>query len=335
MEVVELATIRDVAAKAGVSAATVSRIINNKGQATPETIARVHAIIKELGYKPNVVARSLTSRKSNTIALLVPTISNPFFPELARGVEDVANSYGLNIFLCNTDDEREKVNNYLVSLRERYVDGVIINSLNLTNEDLEELHSNGIPTITLDRTFANHEFSSISVKHRIGAQLATKHLIDIGCKRIGLIRGPEDDFTAVQRMWGYRDYVKEFDWFDQSWIALGDFSVKSGYLCMKELFQRHPDIDGVFASNDLMAIGLLKAAHEWGRKVPDELAIIGFDGIDMSQYTNPPISTIKQPSYEMGKMAMEELLRLIKKPESDCNKIELDVELILRESSMR
>ncbi|PEE45838.1 LacI family transcriptional regulator [Priestia megaterium] len=335
MEVVELATIRDVAAKAGVSAATVSRIINNKGQATPETIARVHAIIKELGYKPNVVARSLTSRKSNTIALLVPTISNPFFPELARGVEDVANSYGLNIFLCNTDDEREKVNNYLVSLRERYVDGVIINSLNLTNEDLEELHSNGIPTITLDRTFSNHEFSSISVKHRIGAQLATKHLIDIGCKRIGLIRGPEDDFTAVQRMWGYRDYVKEFDWFDQSWIALGDFSVKSGYLCMKELFQRHPDIDGVFASNDLMAIGLLKAAHEWGRKVPDELAIIGFDGIDMSQYTNPPISTIKQPSYEMGKMAMEELLRLIKKPESDFNKIELDVELILRESSMR
>ncbi|WP_142326712.1 LacI family DNA-binding transcriptional regulator [Priestia megaterium] len=330
-----MATIRDVAAKAGVSAATVSRIINNKGQATPETIARVHAIIKELGYKPNVVARSLTSRKSNTIALLVPTISNPFFPELARGVEDVANSYGLNIFLCNTDDEREKVNNYLVSLRERYVDGVIINSLNLTNEDLEELHSNGIPTITLDRTFSNHEFSSISVKHRIGAQLATKHLIDIGCKRIGLIRGPEDDFTAVQRMWGYRDYVKEFDWFDQSWIALGDFSVKSGYLCMKELFQRHPDIDGVFASNDLMAIGLLKAAHEWGRKVPDELAIIGFDGIDMSQYTNPPISTIKQPSYEMGKMAMEELLRLIKKPESDFNKIELDVELILRESSMR
>jgi len=330
-----LATIRDVAAKAGVSAATVSRIINNKGQATPETIARVHAVIKELGYKPNVVARSLTSRKSNTIALLVPTISNPFFPELARGVEDVANSYGLNIFLCNTDDERDKVNNYLVSLRERYVDGVIINSLNLTNNDLEELHSSGIPTITLDRTFSNHEYSSISVKHRIGAQLATKHLIDIGCKRIGLIRGPEDDFTAVQRMWGYRDYVKDFDWFDQSWIALGDFSVKSGYLCMKELFQRHPDIDGVFASNDLMAIGLLKAAHEWGRKVPDELAIIGFDGIDMSQYTNPPISTIKQPSYEMGQMAMKELLRLIRRPEDDFNKIELDVELILRESSMR
>lgn len=330
-----MVTIRDVAAKAGVSTATVSRIINNKGQATPETIARVRAIIKELGYKPNVVARSLTSRKSNTIALLVPTIDNPFFPELARGVEDVANSYGMNVFLCNTDDERSKVNNYLNSLQERYVDGVIINSLNLTNEDLEKLHSNGIPTVTLDRTFSTHEFSSITVKHRIGSQLATKHLIDIGCKRIGLIRGPEDDFTAVQRMWGYRDYVKEFDWFDQSWIALGDFSVKSGYLCMKELFQRHPDIDGVFASNDLMAIGLLKAAHEWGRKVPDELAIVGFDGIDMSQYTTPPISTIKQPIYEMGKMAMEELIRLIREPESDSCKMELDVDLVLRESSMR
>lgn len=330
-----MTTIRDVAAKAGVSAATVSRIINNKGEATPETIARVHKVIKELGYKPNVVARSLTSRKSNTIALLVPTINNPFFPELARGVEDVANSYGLNIFLCNTDDEREKVNNYLVTLRERYVDGIIINSLNLTNKDLEELDANGIPTVTLDRTFSTHDFSSISVKHRVGAQLATKHLIDIGCKRIGLIRGPEDDLTAVQRMWGYRDYVKDFDWFDQSWISLGDFSVKSGYLCMKELFQRHPDIDGVFASNDLMAIGLLKAAHEWGRKVPDELAIVGFDGIDMSQYTAPPISTIKQPIYEMGKMAMKELLRLIKEPQSKPNKIELDIEFILRESSMK
>nr|WP_263327920.1 LacI family DNA-binding transcriptional regulator [Neobacillus sp. Marseille-Q6967] len=330
-----MATIRDVAAKAGVSTATVSRIINNKGQATPETVARVNAIIKELGYKPNVVARSLTSRKSNTIALLVPTISNPFFPELARGAEDLANAYGLNIFLCNTDDERGKVTNYLQSLKERYVDGIIINSLNLNNEDIEDLHSNGIPSITLDRAFATHEFSSITVKHREGARLATKHLIDVGCKRIGIIRGPEDDFTAVQRMWGYRDCVKDFDWFNQSWIALGDFSVKSGYLCMKELFQRHPDIDGVFASNDLMAIGLLKAAHEWGRKVPDELAIVGFDGIDMTQYTYPPISTIRQPIYEMGKMAMEELIRLINEPNSDPSKVELDVDLILRESSMR
>ncbi|MBD1382008.1 LacI family DNA-binding transcriptional regulator [Metabacillus arenae] len=330
-----MATIRDVAEKAGVSTATVSRIINNKGQATPETIARVHAIIKELGYKPNVVAQSLTSKKSNTIALLVPTIKNPFFPELARGIEDVANSNGMNIFLCNTDDERVKLKNYLVSLQERYVDGIIINSLTLNNEDLDELHSNGIPSVTLDRSISTHNFSSITVKHREGAQLATKHLIDIGCRRIGMIRGPEDDITAVQRMWGYRDYVKDFDWFDQSWIALGDFSVQSGYYCMKELFQRHPDIDGVFASNDLMAIGLLKAAHEWGRKVPDELAIIGFDGIDMSQYTYPPLSTIKQPIYEMGKMAMEDLLRLIKDPKLDYNKRELDVELMLRESSMR
>ncbi|MED3383367.1 LacI family DNA-binding transcriptional regulator [Bacillus subtilis] len=330
-----MVTIRDVATKAGVSVATVSRVINNKGQATPETVTKVLEVIKELGYKPNVVARSLTSRKSNTIALFVPTISNPFFPELARGVEDVAHSYGFNIFLCNTDDERTKMKNYLDSLRDRYVDGIIINSLNLTNEDLEQLHSHGIPAVTLDRTFSTHKFSSITVKHRLGAQLATKHLIDIGCKRIGLIRGPEDDSTAVQRMWGYRDCVKEYDWFDQTWMALGDFSVKSGYLCMKELFQRHPDIDGVFASNDLMAIGLLKAAYEWGRKVPDELSIVGFDGIDMSQYTIPPISTIRQPIYEMGRMAMEELMRLMREPSSNFIKKELDVELILRESSMR
>ncbi|WP_163527850.1 LacI family DNA-binding transcriptional regulator [Halobacillus ihumii] len=330
-----MVTIRDVAAKAEVSVATVSRVINNKGHVTAQTVSKVFSVIEELGYKPNAVARSLTSRKSNTVALLVPTISNPFFPELARGVEDLAHSYGFNIFLCNTDDDRNKVTNYLDSLRDRYVDGVIINSLNLANEDLEQLHSRGIPAVTLDRTFSTHKFSSLTVKHREGAQLATQHLIDIGCKRIGLIRGPEDDSTAVQRMWGYRNCVKEFDWFDQSWIAPGDFSVRSGYLCMKELFQRHPDIDGVFASNDSMAIGLLKAAYEWGRKVPDDLAIVGFDGIEMSQYTIPPTSTVKQPIYEMGMKAMEELIRLMKEPNAEFSKKELDVELILRESSMR
>lgn len=330
-----MATIREVAAKAGVSIATVSRILNGKGQANEETIARVYETIRELDYKPNAIARSLTSRKSNTIALLVPTIRNPFFPELARGVEDLANANGLNVLLCNTDDEREKVTNYLQTLKDRYVDGIIVNSLNVTNDDLVDLHESGIPTVTLDRTVATHDFSSITVKHRLGAQMATKHLLDIGCKKIGLIRGPEDDYTAVQRMWGYRDMVKDQPWFDQSYIAMGDFSVKSGYLCMKELFQRHPDLDGVFASNDLMAIGLLKAAHEWGRKVPDELAIIGFDGIDMTQYTNPPISTIKQPIYDMGRIAFEELHRLMKSSKHDFAKMDLDVELILRESSMR
>lgn len=330
-----MATIRDVAKEAGVSVATVSRVINKKGYVNEETRDRVHRAIKEIGYKPNVIARSLSIRKSNTIALVVPAINNPFFPELARAVEDVAQSKGYKVFLCNTDDRRDRLVGYLESLRENFVEGIIIDSQNVTDNDLENIQRDSIPAIMIDRTLSNQSFSSISVNNHFGGQLATDHLLQVGCQRIGHLRGPDEVVTANHRFWGYRDKVKEFDWFDQSWIALGDFSVKSGYQGMKELFQRHPDIDGVFAANDLMAIGALKAAYEWGCAVPDDLAIIGFDGIDISGLTVPRISTIQQPIYRMGELAMQELLQEMQNPKTEAKHFELEVKLVVRESTMR
>jgi LacI family transcriptional regulator len=330
-----LITIRDVADKAGVSVATVSRVMNDKGHVSRSTASRVYAVIEELGYKPNSIARSLSNGKSNTIALLVPNISNPFFPELTRAVEDVAQSEGFKVYLCNTDDDKLKISQHLESLRDRYVDGVIIDSLNLTIGDLNALSSNGIAVVTMDRTFSDHPYSSISVNHRRGGQLAARHLTDVGCQRIAHIKGPDSQQTAYQRMWGYRDVVKHREWFDQSWIATSDFSVRGGYVAMKELLQRHPEIDGVFAANDSMAIGALKAAYEWGMSVPDRLAIVGYDGIEMSQYVVPSITTIKQPIYDMGKLATYELLKLVKHMDIPKRKLELDVELIQRESTLR
>lgn len=330
-----MVTIRDVAKEAEVSVATVSRVLNKKGYVNEKTKRRVHRAIQKLGYKPNVIARSLSIRKSNIIALVVPAINNPFFPELARAVEDVAQSKGYKVFLCNTDDRRDRLVGYLESLRENFVEGIIIDSQNLTENDLEDINKEGIPVIMIDRTLSNQSFSSISVNNHLGGQLATDHLIQVGCQRIGHLRGPDKIVTANQRFWGYRDKVKEYVWFDQSWIALGDFSVESGYQGMKELFQRHPDIDGVFAANDLMAIGALKAAYEWGRAVPDDLAIIGFDGIDISELTVPRISTIQQPIYRMGELAMQELLQKIQNPGTEAKNFELEVKLIVRESTMR
>mgnify|MGYP001170023339 FL=1 len=330
-----MATIRDVAKEAGVSVATVSRVLNNKGYVTKETEKRVELAIEKLKYKPNAIARSLSIRKSNIIALVVPAINNPFFPEIAKAVEDVAQAKGYKVFLCNTDDRRDRLIEYLHSLRDNFVDGIIINSENLTEADLEDLKQQDIPVITIDRVLSNQAFSSISVKNRYGGQLATNHLIQVGCQRIGHLSGPENVVTAKDRFWGYRDQLKNFDWFDQSWIVKVDFSIEGGYHGMKELFQRHPDIDGVFAANDLIAAGALKAAFEWGRKVPDDLAIVGFDGIDITELTIPRITTIQQPIYEIGKLAMEEVLRFINNSKATAKNYELDVKLIQRESTMR
>lgn len=164
--------------------------------------------------------------------------------------------------------------------------------------------------------------------------MATEYLLKVGCKRIGHLRGPEKVSTANERYLGYLDTVKKLDWFSDTWVESVDFSVDSGFYGMNKLLDNHPDIEGVFASNDLVAIGALKAAMEKGIKVPNELAIIGFDGIELSKLIYPRITTIKQPIYRIGELAMEEILNLIKNPESIPQKHELDVELIQRESTM-
>lgn len=330
-----LPTIRDVAREAGVSVATVSRVINQKGYVHKETASRILHVIDQMGYEPNAVARSLSNRKSNAIALIVPSINNPFFPEVARAVEDVAQTHGYKVFLCNTDDRRDKLLAYLDSLKNKYVDGVIINSQKLTKADVVMLREQKISVVLFDRTLEDDICTSISVKNRLGGRAATEHLVEVGCSRIGHLQGPDDVGTSIQRLWGYRDSVKEFDWFQQSWIAPGGFTVEDGYRGMKELFQRHPDIDGVFAANDLMAIGALKAAYEWGRRVPDDLAIAGFDGISISALTVPAITTVQQPIYRLGELATEQLIKGIQQADVQGKKFELDVQLIQRESTMR
>ncbi len=330
-----MATIRDVAKKAGVSIATVSRVINNKGKIKKETEELVQAAIKELAYTPNRVAQGLSNRRSYTVAFILPSINNPFFPEMARAVEDVAQANGYQVFLCNTDDKREKLLGYLDNLGTQYVDGIILNSHITKHEDLERLQKNNVSVVMMDRVLENSGTTSIMVKNREGGRMATQHLVDVGCEYIAHIGGIEDEYNSTQRMWGYRDVVGHKSWFDSSWIGRGDFSVRSGYQIAKELFTRHPQMDGIFAGNDLLAIGALKAAHEWGKQTPNELAIVGFDGIDMSGLTVPPITTIQQPIYRIGELAMTELLHRIENNVKTTKHYELDVELVIRESSMK
>lgn len=330
-----MATIRDVAKKAGVSIATVSRVINNKGKIKQETEDAVRAAMEALAYTPNKVAQGLSNQRSHAIAFILPSIRNPYFPEMARAVEDVAHENGYHVFICNTDDEREKLVSYLNNLVTHYVDGIILNSHIIKESDLEKLQQNNVSVVMMDRVLEQANLTSFLVKNRPGAQMATQHLVAIGCKHIGHISGDDDIQNATDRKWGYLDVASPLPNFKKSWIAPGDFTVESGYQAAKELFMRHPEIDGIFASNDMMAIGALRAANEWGKTVPNDLAIIGFDGIDMSALTVPPISTIQQPTYQLGALAMEALLRHMEEKTTVPKTHELGVELIVRETTMK
>ena len=330
-----MATIRDVAKQAGVSIATVSRVINNKGKIKQETETTVREAIKKLNYIPNKVAQGLSNQRSNAVAFILPSISNPFFPEMARAVEDVAQQHGYHVFICNTDDKREKVLNYLDNLATHYVDGIILNSHIIKEVDLEKLRNNNISIVMMDRVLEHEETTAFAVKNRAGGRKATEHLLDVGCKRVAHISGVTDIPTAQDRMWGYLDVVGTLPWYDTSYISRSDFTVEGGYQAAKELFMRHPEVDGIFAGNDLTAIGALRAAHEWGKAIPNELAIVGFDGIDMSALTTPPMTTVQQPIYELGELAMKELLGHMNDEAYEAKTVNLDVELIIRETTMR
>lgn len=324
-----MASIKDVAKLAGVSVATVSRVLNDKGYVGQHTREKVEQSIKELNYKPNEVARSLFKKHSNTIGLIVPDIMNPFFPELARAVEDTASKFGYNVILCNTDEDRDKEQAYLDMLQQNYVNGIIVSSNTMTAKQIIELN---IPVVSIDREISKG-LPTIVVENKKGASVATRFLISKGCKRIAHIRGPRGVVNAEERCEGYTEVVNQEPWFSKSFIVNGNFDMESSLEATLKLLTLHPEIDGIFAANDIMAIGAIKAANQLGRRVPQELAIIGFDGIRLSSAIIPELTTIVQPIYELGETATTMLVSLMDQQQVEQTYYRLDVELIERNST--
>lgn len=302
-----LSTIKDVAAAASVSVATVSRVLNDNGYVNEETKKRVLQAISDLNYIPNEVARSLFKKQSRTIALIVPDIKNPFFPEVARAIEDVANSREFTLILCNSDEKVEKEMMYLDVMKQKYVDGIIIVTSTLTPKHIEK---RDIPIVALDRPIST-DIPSVSVDNFEGAKRAVKYLKETGCKKIAYIRGPQTVVNADERFKGYIDEVKNESWFSHDLVVNGNHNVIETTEATKKLLTRQPDIDGIFAGNDYMAVGVLKAAEQLGIKIPDDLSVIGFDGIQLSQLTSPELTTMAQPIYELGYTAAELLFEMI------------------------
>ncbi|SFE21100.1 transcriptional regulator, LacI family [Lentibacillus persicus] len=326
-----MATIRDVAKLANVSTATVSRVINSNGYVNDETKKRVKDAIQQLNYLPNDVARSLFKGRSKMIALFVPDITNPFFPELARAVEDVTNQYDYTFVLCNTDNDIEKQMDYLNALQQKSVDGFIIVSSTIKKEHLQHIQ---VPIVALDRIISS-DISSVTVNNRSGSRQVVQYLKSIGCQRIAHVAGPEHVDNAIYRMRGYLDEVKEEAWFNSSYVVSGKYNFDAAREAAMALLSELPEVDGIFAGNDLMGAGVLNAAASLGKNVPGDLAVAGFDGIAIGETLTPTLTTMAQPIYEIGAKAAEILMTHIQSLEHHVTAKEYSVKLIERQSTMK
>lgn len=325
-----MATIKDVAEKAGVTVTTVSRVLNNRGYISEKTRKKVYEAMKELNYQPNELARSLYRRKSYLIGLLIPSVSHPFFAELTSYIEYYAYQNDYKILLCNSLQDVEKEKDYINMLKRHQVDGIIIGSHTLETEQYLNVN---LPIVAIDRYFSE-KIPYVASDNYNGGVLATKLLIQKGCKKIAHISGPLILNTpANNRRKAFMDVVKEHS-IENVVVEtkLNVFDTDEYKKLIIKLFTDHPDIDGVFASSDLIAATIINAAKEIGKEVPEDLKIVGYDDISIAETIVPPLTTIRQPIEEMAKKTIEIILDQIDGKEVSIENI-LPVTLIERESA--
>ncbi|WP_432667223.1 LacI family DNA-binding transcriptional regulator [Wukongibacter baidiensis] len=299
-----MANIRQVAKQAGVSVATVSRVLNHPEAVSIKTKEKVLAVMEEMNYTPNGIARSLALNRTSTIALLIPNILNPLYPQVAKGIEDVAHQKGYNLLLCNTEEDEEKEKEYIEMLLEKRVDGFILISSFLERQDIDKIKNRNTSIVMIGSCKENIDVDIVYTDYLKGAYQATQHLIDLGYKRIAHISGPLKGMESREKLMGYERALKEIEInTSEDYIVEGDNEIEGGYLAAKQLLQLEKPPKAIFAANDLMAIGAIDAIKDSGLKIPDDIAIVGFDNIRMSALVEPKLTTISQPVYKMGLIA--------------------------------
>ncbi len=326
-------TIKDVAELAEVHPSTVSRVINGNPRISEKTKNRVLLIIKKLGYTPNAIARGLKTKRTHTLGMLIPDITNPFFAEIARGVEDAANKNSFNVILCNTDDKLKKERTYLDILKEKRVDGLILGTAHTKDDSILELEKNNFPYILVSRNIEELDKNCIIIDDVVGGIMATEYLIRLGHRRIAHITGPLKVRAAIDRVDGYKNALKKYHIeYKEELIEEGDFRIKSGYQAMKKFLDLPEPPTAIFAANDLLALGAMQAIQKMKFHIPEDFSIIGFDDIRVSSFVYPPLTTIRQPMLEMGILAVKMLLKIIEEGEFNQRRIILQPKLIIRES---
>lgn len=330
-------TIEDVAKRSGVSIRTVSRVINERPDVAEATRLRVQTVIEELGYRPNTLARSMITGQTMTIGVVLPDIANPFFGRAIRGCEDFLNRAGYSILLCNTDEDLAKEQEYLALLLDRRVDGVIIWGSRGECDTLEAMLGAEVPVVTVDCQSFYGNVVNINVQNHEGARIATNHLIESGHTEIGFLAGPATRLTATRRLRGFQSAMSDAGLIANVAPLFGEAvpSVLQGYEGAVQLLTSAKRPTALFAYNDLMAVGALLAARYLDLSVPDDVAIVGFDDILMAALMDPPLTTIRIPQYELGRLTGESVLQLLAVGSSSPESIEFPVELRVRGSSVR
>jgi DNA-binding LacI/PurR family transcriptional regulator len=330
-----MARLQDVARIAEVSISTVSRVINEPGLVNEETRRRVQKAIDQLGFLPNRVARRLRGEggEAKLIGLVLPDIQNPFFADLARGVEDVAQRHGYLVFLGNTDEDAAKEKLYLDVMRAESVDGIIVPPSSETDEAVADLVRRKLPVVCVDRSLRRGKVDTVVVDNVRGAREAMEHLIGLGHRRIGFIEGLPQLSTSRERLQGYRQALEEHGIaFDPSLVLQGDSRQASGRDLTHKLLALPERPTALLVGNNLMTLGALEMIHQKGLRIPEDVAILGYDDMPWALALNPPLTAVRQPGDEVGRRAMELLLQRIRDPQRSVSLVMMQPELVVRKS---
>jgi LacI family transcriptional regulator len=329
-----MATIKDVAALAGVSFTTVSHVINNTRPVSDPARIEVEAAIRQLNYLPSAIARSLRHQATLTIGLLISNNANPFFSELAHGIEEGCYRNGYSVILCNSNDDPTRQETHLRVLLQKRVDGLIVGSAGGHQALAKRLRGSPIPLVVVGRAMPDLEADLVQVDHEEGGYLATNYLINLGHRAIGCIAGPSDTTSSTERLEGFRRALRDSTLpCRRGWVIESDFTSEGGYRAASHILRR-AELTAVFASNDLMGIGLLRYAAEKGLRVPEELSVMGFDGIELGRYVHPALTTIGQSIRRLGELAAVTLIQCIgREGKGPFRQLVLPPEVIVREST--
>ena len=327
-------TLHDVASLARVSTRTVSRVVNNESGYSADTRARVEAAIEQLGYRPNLAARSLITNRTRTIGLVVTHLTDPFFPELADGVMRAARDRGYTMFLSSTEDHEPTQRDVLDSLASHGVEAAIVFPANGSDESLAEAANDGMPIVVIDHEMDHPNIGVVSSDIRRGAAMAVTHLIETGHRRIGMVASSRSPRSRRWREKGYEDaFGAAGHRVDQTMVARQPPTIAGGRAATATLLESNPDLTALFAYNDLMAIGAIAELKSLGRSVPDDVAVIGFDDIPLTEYVGPPITTVRLGRDRVGAAAVDLAIAMREDSEHRLEPIVIGVELVHRSSA--
>ncbi|MCX7840791.1 MAG: LacI family transcriptional regulator [Anaerolineae bacterium] len=327
-------TSQDVAKRAGVSIATVSRVLNNSPHVRPAVRRKVLRAIQALRYQPNRTAQRLRARQSKVLGLIISDIQNPFFTSVVRGIEDVAYHNGYSLVLCNSDEDPDKEKLYVDVMRAEAVAGVIIASASEAQPHIDDLLKARIPVVALDRRIKDRRVDSVLTTNVQGAYEAVEHLIQQGHRHIGFIGLPLTRTTGRERFEGYQRALRQHRIpVRRTYVRIADAKQQGGYTATLDLLTKQPRLTALFAANNLTTLGALAAIRERGLRIPDDISIVGFDDMPWATLLDPPLTAVAQPTYELGQQAAQLLLARLKEPTQRVVHLQLKTTLVVRGST--